>query len=544
MNRILGDLRIFNKLLIIIASSVIGMIVVGSLSMQELHESLFDDRKLKTRHVVETAYSIIAHFGEQEQAGKLSREEAQSMAAEAVKKMRYEEKEYFWINDMHPRMVMHPYKPNLDGKDLSEFKDPAGKKLFVAFVDEVKKNGGGFVEYLWSKPSEDEPVPKISYVKGYPAWGWIVGSGIYWDDVHAIFMRQMKELLLYGGLVLVLLIGLSLMVAGSVVGPIKRLRAVMGEVKETGNLCKRVDISNKDEVGEMAGSFNSLLTSLQDSFTEVRLAADQTTDAAGQLSVITEQTKTGVNDTKLQTEQVATAMTEMSATVQEVANNASMAAEAAQTADENAVSGKQVVATTVDAINQLAHEVQQGAEVIQRLESDAENISTVLEVIRGIADQTNLLALNAAIEAARAGEQGRGFAVVADEVRTLAKRTQDSTEEIHQMIEKLQEGVCDAVDVMASGRNQANVSVEQAAKAGQSLDRITDAVGRISDMNIQIASAVEEQSVVAEEINRNVTSITDVAFQTADGANQTAVASEQLRCLADGLDQKVSRYQV
>ncbi len=230
--------------------------------------------------------------------------------------------------------------------------------------------------------------------------------------------------------------------------------------------------------------------------------------------------------------------------MQEVARNASSASQAAQEADGEAGNGKQVVSASIDAINALAGEVEKAAEVIDKLETDSENISKVLDVIKGIAEQTNLLALNAAIEAARAGEQGRGFAVVADEVRTLASRTQQSTEEIHEIIERLQADAESAVQVMNTGRGQAQSSVEQAAHAGESLERIAKAVTTISDMNAQIASAAEEQTAVAEEINRNIVGITQAGQESAQGAQQTATSSEELAKLAARLQGLVSQFRV
>jgi len=528
----------------LIAVSAVGLLIIGTVASSELYKDLIEDRKLKTQHVVETAHDVIGYFGQKEQSGELTRAEAQTQAAEAVKQLRYGGSEYFWINDMHPNVVMHTTKPSLDGNDASHIKDPNGKALFVAFANEVRKNGEGFVHYLWPKPGESEPVPKVSFVKGYPDWGWVIGSGIYIDDVQAIFMQQAIKLSMIGLVILIIQIGMSLVVARALVTPIKQLKNVMGAVEESGDLRKRVDISNGNELGEMAGSFNSLLANFQAFFVDVKQATDQTSSSASLLSVVTEQTQTGVRQTQLQTDQVATAMTEMSASVEEVANSASVAAEMAKAADDEAGKGRHVVMDTVDAINQLAEEVQQGAGVIQNLENDANNISTVLDVIGGIAEQTNLLALNAAIEAARAGEQGRGFAVVADEVRTLAQRTQESTQQINSMIEALQANVRSAVSVMEKSREKADFSVEQAAKAGDSLNSIAEAVTRINDMNIQIASAAEEQSAVAEEINSNVFSITEVANQTSDGAEKTADATDRLRNLAENLEQKVASYSV
>jgi methyl-accepting chemotaxis protein len=445
---------------------------------------------------------------------------------------------------MHPYMVMHPYKEKLDGQDLSGLADPAGKKLFVAFANEVKSNGAGFVDYLWPKPGQNKPVAKVSYVKGYEPWGWIIGSGIYIDDVEQIFSQQALQVLLVFGVILLLQIGLSLVVTKAVINPVKQLKTVMGHVRETGDLSKRSEIKSENEIGEMADSFNGMLASFQDSIAEVKQVAAQTADSASDLNRIAVQNRSGVENTQIQVDQVATAMNQMSATVHEMAKNASSAADAAQSADKETVEGKRIVEGTIQMINNLAQEVEAGAVAIQKLESDAENINTVVDVIRGIAEQTNLLALNAAIEAARAGDQGRGFAVVADEVRTLAQRTQDSTKEILGIIEALQAGARNAVSVMASGRSQASSSVEQAARAGDSLESISQAVLRITEMSLQIANAVEEQSAVTEEITRNVAMITNVANSTADGANQTAMASEQLNGLAVTLEQKVGRYQV
>ncbi|MES9969056.1 MAG: methyl-accepting chemotaxis protein [Candidatus Thiodiazotropha sp.] len=311
-----------------------------------------------------------------------------------------------------------------------------------------------------------------------------------------------------------------------------------------GDLGARVNYQNKDELGHIADAFNEMADKFHDAINEVKDSVTQLASAAEETSAVTTQTNAGIGQQLSETSQVATAMNQMSATVQEVARNAVEAAEAAREADSTFHQGKQVIDKVIDAIGELAKEVEEAADVIQQLESESMNIGSVLDVIKSIAEQTNLLALNAAIEAARAGEQGRGFAVVADEVRTLAGRTQESTQEIEEMITRLQSGANSAVKVMAEGKEMTQVGVEQAAAAGEALHSINNAVEQIAGMNTQIASAAEEQSSVTEEINRSIVSINEVAEQSAAGAQQTAAASDDLARLAEQLKGLVERFKV
>ncbi len=311
-----------------------------------------------------------------------------------------------------------------------------------------------------------------------------------------------------------------------------------------GDLSARVDYTAKDEIGHIARTVNRMAENFRNTVNEVKDAITRLAAAAEETSVVTAQTTAGINQQQTETSQVATAINEMSATVQEVARNAVEAAAAAQEADDTFENGKKVIDRVIASIGDLAGEVEKASNVIQQLELESKNIGSVLDVIKSIAEQTNLLALNAAIEAARAGEQGRGFAVVADEVRTLAGRTQESTQEIEEMIGKLQSGTNNAVKVMGQGKEMTQVGVEQAAAAGEALQTINAAVERISNMNTQIASAAEEQSTVTEEINRSIVSINGVAEQSAIGAQQTAAASDDLAKLAEQLKGLVDRFKV
>lgn len=327
--------------------------------------------------------------------------------------------------------------------------------------------------------------------------------------------------------------------------PINAMNDILKEIAEgNGDLTKRVRVISQDEVGEMGEYFNRFISKLQNIIQQVIESSTKVSEAAEQMLKVTARTSDGVNKQSNETLQLASAMTQMVNTVDEIAKHSQLANDEARNADSKAQSGNQVVAKTVATINELSADVEASSHILEKLKGDSENISTVLDVIKNIADQTNLLALNAAIEAARAGEQGRGFAVVADEVRTLAKRTQDSTAEIENLISALQQGADSAVNAMEQNSVKTTSTVEQIDEAGKILQAITHGVSNIVNMNSQIAVATEEQSGVAKEINRNVESIQNVSEQTASDASLSSKSSEQLVLLGNQLRQLVDQFKV
>ena len=355
----------------------------------------------------------------------------------------------------------------------------------------------------------------------------------------------LSTLVLGLGLLSVAIIGVLVwLISRGVVQPIcKAAEAMEGIASAEGDLTVRMDESGKDEVTRLSKAYNRFAVKTEGMIESVSRTAGNLSVHIGEFATLAEHTNGGIKQQHEQTTQVATAMTEMSATVQDVAQNTSHTAEAAQEADTQANAGREVVNLVTGSIDALAAEVGRAVETVRNVEQDSERIGSVLDVIRSIADQTNLLALNAAIEAARAGEQGRGFAVVADEVRTLAKRTQDSTEEIQEMIESLQSGVHQTVKVMETSQHQAGESVEQASRAHESLEQIARAVETITQMSSQIATAAEEQSTVAEDINRNVVEITHLADETARDSSESYEASVKMSSEVDQLVNLLGQFQ-
>jgi methyl-accepting chemotaxis protein len=338
---------------------------------------------------------------------------------------------------------------------------------------------------------------------------------------------------------------LSLWLARGIITPVNLTNTMLKDISEgEGDLTKRIVIMTNDEMGELGQNFNHFVQKLQKIISEIALVTSQIASSSEEMSVITQQTSLGVSKQNKETEQVASAMTQMTATVKEVNGNAEKASQAADSANKAAIEGNQVVEETVQAINGLSDDVAESANVIKQLEGHSENIGNVLEVIKSIADQTNLLALNAAIEAARAGEQGRGFAVVADEVRTLAKRTQQSTQQIESLIEVLQTGANKAVDVMTKSCDRSRVTVDLAKNAGESLTSIGQAVETILHMNAQIVIATGEQHVVTQDIARSVVNIQMVSEETELGAQQTSQASAQLAHLSVQLATMVGQFRI
>ena len=539
----LRNIPISRRLWLILLTSILMLLILAGLMLKQNHDDLHAAKALKTRHVVETASGILRHFQSLEGHG-LTREQAQQQASAVIRDLRYDREDYFWIEDLDTRLVMHP-NGKLEGKRMAGTRDPDGKALFDEMVAVAVRDGSGLVRYRWPKPGSDAPVEKVSYVELFKPWGWIVGSGIYIDDVQVEFRRQLIQAFVILLTITLVLSALILLIARSIASPLAQVVNAMENIASSeADLTHNLDSRWRDEVTALSGHFNAFTSKLRTVIGQSMQTAGGLDQASQSLAEIAGNNQRQCQQQSQQMELVATAIHEVSHAVQEVARNAEHAANEVRRADEQACKGQHNIDSSLRQIDQLSETIGQAVEVIQSLAQESTQIGSVLEVIRAIAEQTNLLALNAAIEAARAGEQGRGFAVVADEVRLLAQRTQQSTAQIQVMIERLQGNSEAAVKVINASSQAAQQTVEQARETGESLHQVISALRNLTELNASIASATLEQSHVVEDINQNVTHATSLALENAQAADQSNEASQKLGQMADQLNRLLGQFRI
>lgn len=545
MNESLRKIPIRLRLSGILVVAVALLLLMMAVALNDSYHSLYDAKSEKTRHLVESTLSSISYYHSLSQSGAVSEEEAKRQSLNLIKSLRYGGTEYFWVHDLNHVMIMHPIKPALDGKNLFDLKDPQGVFLFQEFNKVVKKSGKGFVAYLWPKPGSENPVEKVSFVKEFAPWGWVLGSGIYMDDVDAQFWQELKAMGLVALSLIIILVVMLYLLSRSILLPLRKTLYAMKDLADgEGDLTKRLDERGNDEISLFAHEFNQFLNKMQKVVEGVGVTTDSlvvTTNAlahrSGRISSLTDGQKN-------LTDRAMGLLSQMVSSVEEMERSALDAADAAVNAESQSGEAKKVIEGAISMVRKLAADMAETMTTIGALKTDTQNIGSVVDVIQSIAEQTNLLALNAAIEAARAGEQGRGFAVVADEVRTLASRTQESTEEINRMIEALQQGALKAVKVIDESVKQTNSSLEQSQRAGEALGAITVSVDSIRLLNADISSVASQQSAVASEFNESLENISLSADEAAQIVSENAQESERLRNLGKELATQVGQFKV
>ncbi|MBM4180778.1 MAG: methyl-accepting chemotaxis protein [Betaproteobacteria bacterium] len=546
MTSLFGNTTLRTRLYIMLASMLAGLIVLGAFSVFEQRNHMQEEKRMALRSLVETAIGVIEQEYKLQQAGRHGQEEAQRRAKEILSGLRYAGNEYFWINDATPRMVMHPIRPELDGKDLSDTKDPSGKPLFREMVEAVKATGAGDVDYLWPKPGSDQPVPKISHVREFKPWGWIVGTGIYVDDVEAAFRQDAMTSAAFVLLVGVLLGALGLAINRSVQRQIGGEPAVAAKQVEhfaQGDLTQNI-ASASDQPGNLLGALSSMQAKLHQIVGEINQGTDTLAKESGELSVSASEISLAARNQAESSAATAASIEELTVSINEVSEIARITEDNSRKTADLAGKGAEVVRHAAREIENIAESVKDSAARIHTLVGRSQEIGNITNVIKDIADQTNLLALNAAIEAARAGEQGRGFAVVADEVRKLAERTTQATSQISQMVGAIQGDTREAVQAMESASPKVQLGQELAMQATDVLDEIQhqaeDSLGKARD----VANATKEQAVTANGIAGHVENIASMTEETNAATEHNAASARQLNELAVKLRGDVAYFKV
>ncbi|OWQ86930.1 hypothetical protein CDN99_19695 [Roseateles aquatilis] len=501
------------RLRVAVLAAVVGFVVLVMWLSHRSAMSLLDVKMITTVEQVKNAEQIARRHFDRVGAGGLTEAEARKLAAAEIGKIRYSGNEYLWINDMTPKMVMHPIKPELNDKDLSGNKDPNGLKLFVAFVDTVKAQGSGFVDYLWPKPGSSEPEPKRSYVAGFKPWGWVIGSGVYIDDVAGIARRD--GLLALG---LVIAVGLAALIAVEwFARGLKRRLGQMREVVEAvanGDLRAQAVDGRQDEIGDVLTQVTAMQARLSELVRAIRDATDSIQHASREVAM-------GSQDLSQRSEQAASSLQQTAASMQELTQQVTHSSQAAQQTNQLALGAADRARRGADAMGEVV-------KTMDGIAGSSRKIADIISVIDGVAFQTNILALNAAVEAARAGEQGRGFAVVASEVRALAQRSGNAAKEIRALIN-------DSVSRVDAGS-------AQVGRAGETMGQILQSVQQVSGTVAEISQSSAGQTDGLAQINQAVAHLDDMTQQNAALVEQTAAAAESLQQQARVLNEQVATF--
>jgi methyl-accepting chemotaxis protein len=539
------SLTLSTRLYLMLGGAILSLIILGGYSAINLRSHIMDERKLSIQAVVDTGLGVIQEQYDLYKSGKVTEQEAQRLAKDTLRKSRYNGTDYLIIYTMDATQIMHGAKPEREGKNFIGTKDPKnGNEYIKQWIDLLKKNGSAFIEYSFPKNGSTVPSPKISYAKVFTPWGWWLGTGVYVDDIDSDFHKAVLDIGIFLVVIIAALGAIGYTIKRSVqnqIGGEPALAAVQVATFAEGDLTRRI-VSSSKQPGNLLGTLAEMQERLAGIIRSIMTSTEGLSKESRELSVSANEISLAASNQSESSAASAAAIEELTVSINEVSEIA-LTTETNSLATANlAKKGGEVVRQTAQKIESIAASVDDSAVRIQSLETRSQEISKITQVIKGIADQTNLLALNAAIEAARAGEQGRGFAVVADEVRKLAERTSLATTEISGMVDAIQSDTKQTVLAMESAKPLVKEGQELTIQATNVLDEIQLQANDSFEKAKEVSSATKAQAITANEIARHVEQIAVMTEETNAATKSNSAAAEYLSSLAGKLQQEISYF--
>ncbi|MFA6144445.1 MAG: methyl-accepting chemotaxis protein [Sulfurimonas sp.] len=530
----------FILVLILVSLAFIGVTVESLISTKS---ELLEAKKTMLTTQIDTVSSLLSYYGDEVNAGRMTLEKAQDTVKEHIKHLRYNKKEYFFILNDQVQGVMHPIKPALDNTDLSNIKDPNGKALFVEFAKVAKANNEGYVSYMWPKPDTQTPLPKLTYIRAFPTWGWIIGTGVYIDDIEQEFLN----LVITKGIIIVLLITIVMVLLIAIQRSISHKLLTMQLMAEelasgNGDLTKRLGITGMDEPSKAAASIDSFITAIQTMVQNAKHSSDENASVAVELSKTSLAIGQRMENESKQMDAIYRSTEEMISHLALTKHDNEETAKAVEEANEILRISKDELIAMIEMIRHSVEVEADFAVKIHELTSNAHQIREVLSVIGDIADQTNLLALNAAIEAARAGEHGRGFAVVADEVRKLAERTQGSLTQTNVTISLIVSSIEEAALQMGQNAKSIEKVGEKSQLVGDQIQQTAIVIKETSNAIKKMVADSDNNTKAVDGISKRISVMNDLARENARSIEEIATTSQYLYKIADGLNQNLGHF--